>query len=100
MQCGSPVTFEMRPRWIGRTGEQRVAEEPKREAASEELIRAEAMLVRTLAAERKLLARCIAALVVILIVGAVLGIGGPAPTCLLAITALGGILGRAKGPPA
>lgn len=98
MGRGSPVTVEMRPRWFGRTGEQKVAEEPKREAASEELIRAEAMLVRTLAAERKLLTRCIVAFVVVLVAGAVFGVGGPAPTCLLAITTLGAILGRAKGP--
>ncbi|HUB98564.1 MAG TPA: hypothetical protein VMS11_01950 [Solirubrobacterales bacterium] len=77
-----------------------MAEEPKQEAASEELIRAEAMLVRALAAERKLLARCIVAFVVVLIAAVLFGIGGPAPTCLLAITTLGAILGRAKGPPA
>ncbi|HET7443759.1 MAG TPA: hypothetical protein VFJ57_03795 [Solirubrobacterales bacterium] len=100
MRRGFVSSFEMRPGWICDGGEEKLADKPKREAASEELIRAEAMLVRALAAERKLLARCIVAFVVILIAGVVLGIGGPAPTCLLAITTLGAILGRAKGPPA
>jgi uncharacterized membrane protein len=86
----------MRPSWIGRDGEAKVADEPKREAASEELIRAEAMLVRALADERKLLARCVVVLVVLVAIAIVIVIGVPVAICLLIFAAM---RSGSKGPP-